>query len=1058
MRGANKVKAKKLYAALLAGSLVIPVLFQTPVEAAPKKEIPITININGDKLPTDVDPIMIKGRVMLPLRAIFEQLGASVSWEPKQRKITAYKDGVQIILYLDSKVATINGTKVNLDVAPLGYKARTMVPVRFVSEALGQSVNWQTSTRTVTILSTDDPGNNNNTPPSTNTINPVLNITLTDVANYGDGRDLRVSFGKSTTESLVQSYNVYIVKAASANNFNSTSATRATSAGYYTNILATGTDPSTVLSSGAKDVDGDLIRNGQSYVAYVLAVGKGNISNVLSTKSSQATLTNGQSVSVATNVVMSDVSDYGDGRDLSVSFTRPQSDSNIANYRVFIVKTKDSNSFTLAKAVGASSQYYTTVNKSTSSSLKVTLSSSARDTSGDYIKNGVSYTAFVLSVSNNTNTVDHKLSNPSSSLVLNQGTLTAPSISKVEDISDYGDGRDLRVSFNKVSDESRISGYRIFVVKNSKQSSFNLSQANSVSSANYTSVNKTNYNLTQTLSYNTRDTDGDLIRNNVSYRVFVMAVGTGTYNGTNTLSNASSLITLNTNAGAVERVSSLYVNDVTDYGDGRDLQVSFTKPYSESNISEYRVFVVPTYYGSFDLNQANSLNSYYYTSISKRNANITQVLSSNSRDVRGNLIQNNVDYQVYVMSVRNSNSSGDNALSYASSTIRLGNNASVSAVSYVNVTDVADYGNGLDLRVTFPAISNEYNLSRYQVYVVKTSKANSFNLTQANSNRYYTTIYKNGSQISSSLNSDARDTDGDKIQQGVPYTVFVLSVSNTNSSVNNALSNGSSSITLADSSVVQAVSGLSANVNGNTGTFGDIKVSFTRPSNETNINEYRILVIPTSEAEGYSLNQANKLLSSNYTSVPARNNTNAIPVTAVRDVNGNVLDYNTTYQIRVLTVARSGNNVLSDTTNQVKVDPEVLKNVAAVTSANIDNNADTSIVVSFTAPDKTNIASYTVVAVPTGEPAPTTQAAVSLPGSQTVSVEPNSFVVTLTNDSINSSIDTKTKTYTIYIVSNAIQGKGYSTINSVGTTSLKTQSSPAGGAESNGTPDQSVNS
>lgn len=1052
MRGANKVKAKKLYAALLAGSLVIPVLFQTPVEAAPKKQIPITININGDKLPTDVDPIMIKGRVMLPLRAIFEQLGASVSWEPKQRKITAYKDGVEMILYLDSKVATINGTKVSLDVAPLGYKARTMVPVRFVSEALGQSVSWQTSTRTVTILTTDDPGNNNNTPPSNNIINPVLNITLSDVANYGDGRDLRVSFGKSTTESLVQSYNVYIVKASSANNFNITSATRATSAGNYTNILATGTDPSTVLSSSAKDVDGDLIRNGQSYVAYVLAVGKGNISNVLSARSSQVTLTNGQSVGVATNVVMSDVSDYGDGRDLSVSFTRPQSDSNIANYRVFIVKTKDSNSFTLAKAVGASSQYYTTVNKSTSSSLKVNLSSSARDTSGDYIKNGVSYTAFVLSVSNNTNTLAHQLSNPSSSLVLNQGTLTVPSISKVEDISDYGDGRDLRVSFNKISDESRISGYRIFVVKNSKQSNFNLSQANYVSSANYTSVNKTNYNITQTLSYNTRDTDGDLIRNNISYRVFVMAVGTGTYNGTNTLSNASSLITLNTNSGAVERVSGLYVNDVADYGDGRDLQVSFTKPYSESNISEYRVFVVPTYYGNFDLYQANSLSSYYYTSISKRNGNITQVLSSSARDVRGNLIQNNVDYQVYVMSVRNSYSSGDNALSYASSTIRLGNNASVSAVTNLSVADIADFGDGRDLQVRFSPSSNENNLSRYQVYVVKTSKANSFNLTQANSNRNYTTFSKNGSQISGSLNWDARDTDGDRIQQGVPYTVFVLSVSNSNSAVNNALSNGSSSITLSDSSVVQAVTGLSASISGNTGTFGDIKVSFTRPSNENNISEYRILVIPSSQARNYSIDEANQLSSRNYTSVAVGSNTNGVTVVSDRDVNGSPLNYNTSYNIKILSVAKDNarNNVLSGISNQVDVLPKP-ENVPPVDGANFDINAGESILVTLTAPSNTkNISSYTVVAVPSEGNQPDTALAASQL-AKNGGITGNNLVLTLTNDSTGNKIDTTKITYNIYVVTNSTQGDAYSTLKNVGKTSIKAQSAQTNVGETSGT-------
>lgn len=1021
MRGADKVKAKKLYAALLAGSLVIPVLFQTPVEAAPKKQIPITININGDKLPTDVDPIMIKGRVMLPLRAIFEQLGASVSWEPKQRKITAYKDGVEMILYLDSKVATINGTKVSLDVAPLGYKARTMVPVRFVSEALGQSVSWQTSTRTVTILTTEDPGNNNNTPPSNNTINPVLNITLSDVANYGDGRDLRVSFGKSTTESLVQSYNVYIVKASSANNFNITSATRATSAGNYTNILATGTDPSTVLSSGAKDVDGDLIRNGQSYVAYVLAVGKGNISNVLSARSSQVTLTNGQSVGVATNVVMSDVSDYGDGRDLSVSFTRPQLDSNIANYRVFIVKTKDSNSFTLAKAVGASSQYYTTVNKSTSSSLKVTLSSSARDTSGDLIKNGVSYTAFVLSVSNNTNTLDHKLSNPSSSLVLNQGTLTAPAITKVEDISDYGDGRDLRVSFNKVSDESRISGYRIFVVKNSKQSSFNLSQANYVSSANYTSVNKTNYNLTQTLSYNTRDTDGDLIRNNISYRVFVMAVGTGTYNGTNTLSSASSLITLNTNAGAVERVSGLYVNDVADYGDGRDLQVSFTKPYNESNISEYRVFVVPTYYGNFDLNQANSLSSYYYTSISKRNANITQVLSSSARDVRGNLIQNNVDYQVYVMSVRNSYSSGDNALSYASSTIRLGNNASVSAVTNLLVADIADFSDGRDLQVRFSPSSNENNLSRYQVYVVKTSKANSFNLNQANSNRYYTTFYKTGSQVSGTLNSDARDTDGDRIQQGVPYTVFVLSVSNSNSSVNNVLSNGSQSITLTDSSVVQAVTGLSANLIGNTGSFGDVQVTFNKLSNENNVLQYRVLVMPSSaEVVNYTAEKAYNVAAGNYTSFEVGRNSGTLNS---NDIFGNPAVPGRTYELRVLTIGKDGKLALSNASNQVimKAPPvQELPTVAEVDASKVnvvaDNSTGTlSLNVSFNAPNDTNINSFTVVALPS---ASGTLPIDNIKKGFQANLNGDKYFALLTSDMNEQTIDV-TKPYDLYIVSNA---------------------------------------
>ena len=88
------------------------------------------------------------------------------------------------------------------------------------------------------------------------------------------------------------------------------------------------------------------------------------------------------------------ITDFGDGRDISVSFTRPQNDNNISNYRVFIVKTKDANNFSLTTANNLSSSYYTTVYKSGSngSTMTGTLSSSARDTSGDYIKNGVPYT------------------------------------------------------------------------------------------------------------------------------------------------------------------------------------------------------------------------------------------------------------------------------------------------------------------------------------------------------------------------------------------------------------------------------------------------------------------------------------------------------------------------------------------------------------------------------------------------------------------------------------------------------------------------------------------
>jgi len=222
----------------------------------------------------------------------------------------------------------------------------------------------------------------------------------------------------------------------------------------YTVVTTSSSNRTINLSQNSRDVDGDYIRNDQPYVVRILAVGKGSYSSVLSTSSPKMTLTNLSSVTEVTNVKINDINDFGDGRDVSVSFTRPQNDNNISNYRVFIVKTG-----------------------SNGSTLVGTLSSSARDTSGEFIRNNVPYTAVVLSVSN-TNSVGNKLSSASSSVTLSQNTMSTPIITQVSDVNDFGDGRDLRVSFNNVSNESNINAYRIFVVRANNYSNFTLTKAN----------------------------------------------------------------------------------------------------------------------------------------------------------------------------------------------------------------------------------------------------------------------------------------------------------------------------------------------------------------------------------------------------------------------------------------------------------------------------------------------------------------------------------------------------------------------------------------------------
>lgn len=950
---------RKFWTALLAGLLIIPLLFQSQAQAA----VNFTILIDGVRLATSQAPVMIQGRVMLPMRAIFEALDAKVTWNQKAQTVTAVKDGTTIVLKINSKTATINRQSVNLDVPAKNLRGTTMVPVRFVSESLGEKVGWNSKTKTVSITTSGGVS----VPDS---LNPASYVTLRDVANYGDGRDLQVNFSKSSNESRASQYRIMVVKASKSGSFNLSSAQMVSNYNYAV-IFPNGSDPSITLNSASRDVDGEYIRDNQSYVAYVLSVGKVNGDVALSSPSPALTLANTNAVDAATNVKGTDVNDYNDGRDLSVSFTRAKTESSISNYRVIAVKTKDISKFDLAAAKAVASQNYTTVNKTSSSSTTLTtvLNSSSRDSSGEYIRNGIPYTLYVLSVSSNENSVASKLSTASSSITLATGSTTAPVITQVTDVNDYGDGRDLRVSFTKLSDESGIGSYRIFIVKSSDYQNFNLTRANNVSSYNYTQVNKTGNNIIQTLSSGARDVDGASIRSGVYYRVFVMSVATGNNSGNNKLSSPSSDIILYNNNSYVGSISNLYVSDVSDYNDGRDLQVSFTRASDEYNISHYRAFVVKTSKANyFDLNDANSLSSYYYTQINKTGYNITQNLNSSSRDTDGDYIRNGTSYRVFILSQGNNNSS-NNALSSSSSTITLSNNRYVTAVTNVAASDVSDYGDGRDLRVSFTKASDEYNLSHYQAFVVKNSKASNFNLNTANSlsSYYYTQINKTGSNISQILGSGSRDTDGEYIREGISYRVFILSVGNGNYG-SNALSSYSSAITLGKTLTLNPATAVEAKDISDNYNGSDLQVQFTRSSDYSNISEYRILVVKNSKAGNFNLTAANAV--NDYTIETSQNGTITKTLAAnAKDTDGEAIKDGIAYRVFVLAIGKNnlaGKTALSNAsdvitlTNKTPVSP-----VTGVTAVdNGDNGDGRDLLITFNkAADEKNIDHYKVYVV-----------------------------------------------------------------------------------------------
>jgi hypothetical protein len=111
----------------------------------------IHINLNGQPLATSVAPISYNNRTLVPMRDIFEALGATIQWHPVTQNVTAQKDLTNITLQINNPTAIINGRRVQLDQPPLVINNRTMVPLRFVAEALDAKVDWNGAAELVEI-------------------------------------------------------------------------------------------------------------------------------------------------------------------------------------------------------------------------------------------------------------------------------------------------------------------------------------------------------------------------------------------------------------------------------------------------------------------------------------------------------------------------------------------------------------------------------------------------------------------------------------------------------------------------------------------------------------------------------------------------------------------------------------------------------------------------------------------------------------------------------------------------------------------------------------------
>ncbi|HIV85409.1 MAG TPA: hypothetical protein H9900_01210 [Candidatus Monoglobus merdigallinarum] len=143
---------RKIIAAAFAAALSV---FMTIPAFAQNAEI--SVYVNGERLSLDESPRSEDDRTLVPMRAIFEALGAEVKWDGDTETASASLNGTTVSLTVDGGVMLKNGSEIALDVPARMYGDRVLVPVRAVSEAFGSYVDWDEGEQTVFVDDRENP-------------------------------------------------------------------------------------------------------------------------------------------------------------------------------------------------------------------------------------------------------------------------------------------------------------------------------------------------------------------------------------------------------------------------------------------------------------------------------------------------------------------------------------------------------------------------------------------------------------------------------------------------------------------------------------------------------------------------------------------------------------------------------------------------------------------------------------------------------------------------------------------------------------------------------------
>lgn len=143
----------------------------------------IPVFIRGDEVKFDVPPVIKEGRVLIPVRAVTESLGADVDWDDETKTVTITKGQNVIKLKLESNIIVVNGKEYEIDSKAQSVNSRIVVPVRYIAMMLGMKVDWDDSG--CVIIDDDDDDDDNTTPTPRPTQTPTTTpAPTTTVVKY----------------------------------------------------------------------------------------------------------------------------------------------------------------------------------------------------------------------------------------------------------------------------------------------------------------------------------------------------------------------------------------------------------------------------------------------------------------------------------------------------------------------------------------------------------------------------------------------------------------------------------------------------------------------------------------------------------------------------------------------------------------------------------------------------------------------------------------------------------------------------------------------------------